>query len=811
MKYNSKEIEEKYRKEWEKSGIYKADDNSKKPKYYCLNEFPYPSGIGIHVGHIFTYIGGDVYARFKRMQGLNVLFPMGWDAFGLPAENFAIKMKKTPQLTVPENIAQFKKVMIELGLSFDWSREVNTTDPSYYKWTQWIFIKLFEKGLAFKDEKPINWCPSCKIGLADEEVVAGKCERCGTETEKRNINQWVVKITDYADRLIDGLQDTDFIEKVKAAQINWINRSEGINFKHKIKDLGIEFEVYDSVPQTFMAQTFFVIAPEHPLVEKMVTGTKYEKPVMNFVASIKKKKVKDEYYLDKENEGVFTGRYVENYCNTGRDLPIWVASYAVIDYGTGIVGCSAHDERDFAFAKKYGIPLKPVLFPKDKQEAEKVRQQKVEYREPDGILEEPIEFKGMRWDKAREPIIKYIVKNGFGRSTTQYHLRDWIFSRQHYWGEPIPMVNCPKCGWVPVDEKDLPVILPEVEHYQPTDTGESPLAKIDSWVNTTCPKCKGSAKRETDTMPNWAGSDWYFIRYLDPHNTQRIADISKQKYWLPIDVYIGGDEHNTLHLLYSRFINQFLYDLGVVPVSEPYKKRVSHGVILGPNNQRMSKSRGNVIVPKDIIEKVGADTTRTYLMFMGPFDATMAWNGHSLMGVRRFYDRVYEYITENIDKFAKKSKPEAAKAVTKTIKEVGERIENFQYNTAIAKLMELINFLEKMKAEDVGKNDIENFVLMLAPFGPFVSEQLWKDLGHKDSVHTQMWPKFDEGLLSESVVDIPVQVNGKVKGRITISVQLSQEEVQKEIMKNESIVKCFDDKTIKKVVYISGKIVNVVI
>ncbi|MCK9368916.1 leucine--tRNA ligase [Candidatus Dojkabacteria bacterium] len=815
MKYNPKEIEKKYREEWEKSEIYKAQDKSTKPKYYCLNEFPYPSGSGIHVGHVFTYIGGDVYARFKRMQGLNVLFPMGWDAFGLPAENYAIKVKKTPQVVVPQNISAYKEVMGQIGLSFDWSREINTTDPSYYKWTQWIFLKLFEKGLAYKEERPINWCPSCKIGLADEEVINGKCERCGTQTERRNISQWIVKITDYADRLIDGLKDTDFIGKVKAAQINWIDRKEWIDITYEIKGIKDTVTVATTRPDTNFGATFIVLAPEHEIVSKLISGkieTKEDlEKIKGYVKAARNKSELDRQkeVTGRDKTGVFTGLYAVNQLS-GKKMPIWITDFVLSSVGTGaVVGVPGHDTRDYEFAKQFGLEIIRVVVGKDREKGEITDKSQVQ--EHEGVMINSGFLDGMDIHKATKKVMDYLEEKGWGKKSIRYHLRDWIFSRQHYWGEPIPMVNCEKCGWVPVDEKDLPVILPEVEHYEPTDTGESPLANIASWVNATCPKCKGKAKRETDTMPNWAGSDWYFIRYLDSSNTREIADVSKQRYWLPVDVYIGGDEHNTLHLLYSRFINQFLFDLGVVPISEPYKKRISHGVILGPNNQRMSKSKGNIITPKDTIEKVGADSLRTYLMFMGPFDATMSWNDHSQMGVKRFYDRVYEYITENINNFAKESKQEIAKAVSKTIKEVGERIESFQYNIAIAKFMELINFLEKTSAGDVGKGDIESFVLMLAPFGPFITEQLWRELGHKESVHTQLWPKYSDNLLCETEIEIPIQVNGKVRGKIKIPVQLSQEDVRKTVEKNESIVKSLEGKTIKKFIYIPGKIVNVVI
>ncbi|HLC69866.1 MAG TPA: leucine--tRNA ligase, partial [Patescibacteria group bacterium] len=568
-KYNPKDIEKKWQKFWEDQGTFEVKEDSTKPKFYGLVEFPYPSGAGLHVGHPRSYTAMDIISRKKRMEGYNVLFPMGFDAFGLPTENFAIKTGRPPKEVTAENIATFTRQLKMLGFSFDWSRAVDTTDPKYYKWTQWIFLQLFKHGLAYKKAMPINWCPSCKIGLANEEVVDGKCERCGTPVERRDKEQWMLAITKYADKLLEGLNEVNYIERAKIQQQNWIGRSEGVNFKHRVKDLGVEFEVYDSIPQTFLAQTFIIIAPEHPLVGQLIKGTAYEGPVAKFVEEIKNKKLKGKFNIETDMEGIFTGRYSENYLGTGRDLPIWVASFALVEYGTGIVGCSAHDERDWAFAKKYNLPLKPVLFPKDKDLAERVRNLEIFYRAPDGILEEPKEFRGLTWEAARQPVIDYVVKNGWGEKRVNYKLRDWVFSRQRYWGEPIPLVNCPKCGWVPLAEEDLPLTLPEVEHYEPTDTGESPLAAIEDWVKTTCPNCGSNARRETDTMPNWAGSSWYFLRYCDPTNDQELCSMDKLKYWMPIDWYNGGMEHTVLHLLYSRFWNQFLFDIGVVPAREP--------------------------------------------------------------------------------------------------------------------------------------------------------------------------------------------------------------------------------------------------
>jgi len=804
-KYNPKDIEKKWQKFWEDQGTFEVKEDSTKPKFYGLVEFPYPSGAGLHVGHPRSYTAMDIISRKKRMEGYNVLFPMGFDAFGLPTENFAIKTGRPPKEVTAENIATFTRQLKMLGFSFDWSRAVDTTDPKYYKWTQWIFLQLFKHGLAYKKAMPINWCPSCKIGLANEEVVDGKCERCGTPVERRDKEQWMLAITKYADKLLEGLNEVNYIERAKIQQQNWIGRSEGVNFKHRVKDLGVEFEVYDSIPQTFLAQTFIIIAPEHPLVGQLIKGTAYEGPVAKFVEEIKNKKLKGKFNIETDMEGIFTGRYSENYLGTGRDLPIWVASFALVEYGTGIVGCSAHDERDWAFAKKYNLPLKPVLFPKDKDLAERVRNLEIFYRAPDGILEEPKEFRGLTWEAARQPVIDYVVKNGWGEKRVNYKLRDWVFSRQRYWGEPIPLVNCPKCGWVPLAEEDLPLTLPEVEHYEPTDTGESPLAAIEDWVKTTCPNCGSNARRETDTMPNWAGSSWYFLRYCDPTNDQELCSMDKLKYWMPIDWYNGGMEHTVLHLLYSRFWNQFLFDIGVVPAREPYKKRTSHGMILAKGGEKMSKSKGNVVNPDEMVKQYGTDALRTYIMFMGPFDQAVEWDTNGLIGVRRFLDRVYTLK----DKVEEIGSDTFVTVLHQAIKKVTEDIDEMHFNTAVAKLMELTN--ELVKADKIGKNNWSIFLKLLSPFAPHLAEELWSEIGNKKTIAYEPWPVYDPELARDKEITLAVQINGKLRETLLVSPEIGEAEAKRLALQSEKVQKWLDGKEPKKVIYVKGKLISIVI
>ncbi|MDD2483288.1 MAG: leucine--tRNA ligase [Candidatus Shapirobacteria bacterium] len=794
---NFKEIENKWKKFWEdNAGLYQAKNDSDKKKKYILVEFPYPSGSGLHVGHAFSFTGGDVYARFKRMQGENVMFPMGWDAFGLPTENYAIKMKKKPQQVTKENTDMFRKQMKDLAFSFDWSREVNTTDPSYYKWTQWIFIQLFNKGLAYKKEMPINWCPSCKIGLANEEVVDGKCERCGAEVSRRNISQWVVKITDYADKLIEGLKETNFIDKVKQAQINWIGKSEGAKIKFKISDVSSQIsdlEVFTTRPDTLPGVTFMVVAPEHQLVDQIISSSVFQKEeIENYVKNARKKSELERTELSKDKTGVFSGLYAINPVNN-KEIPIWISDFVLASYGTGaIMAVPAHDERDHAFAKKFGLTIVPVLN-KEGWDFEKKAFTEVE--------------KGEEFNK----MLNWVEEKGIGERTSSYHLRDWIFSRQHYWGEPIPMVNCPKCGMIPVKESDLPIVLPEVEAYEPTDDGQSPLSQMTDWVNTTCPKCGGEAKRETDTMPNWAGSDWYFLRYIDPHNDTVLASQELMKYWSPVDVYIGGDEHNVLHLLYSRFIYKFLWDLGVVPKEypEPYIKRLSHGVILGPDNQRMSKSKGNVIVPETVADIYGVDVVRMYLMFMGPFDSTMAWNEKTLMGVKRYLDRLEKFINSQKENNLASSK-EVKMIINKLINGVTEDLEAFRYNTAIAKMMEALNSLSV--GQSISLSDIKTLIKLLAPFAPYMAEELYSFF-EKTSVHAALWPVADPKFLIGDETTVMVSINGKVRDKLIIKNEelINKEEILRKAKGLDNIKKWIGTGEIVKEVYVPGKMVNLVI
>ena len=827
--YDHKKIEKKWQKAWEEKGIFHAKNNSKNPKFYGLIEFPYPSGAGMHVGHIRSNTAMDIISRKRRMEGFNVLYPIGWDAFGLPTENYAIKTGIHPIKVTKDNTDVFRRQLKALGFSFDWSREINTTDPKYYKWTQWIFLQFLKKGLAYKKKMAINWCPKDKIGLANEEVVDGKCERCGTVVEKREKEQWMLAITKYADRLDKDLDTVNFLEKIKIQQRNWIGRSEGVNFRQKIRDLDIEFEVYDSIPQTFLAQTFTVIAPEHKLIPELVKDTKYEKEVLDFVDRIAKKKTENRFDADKDIEGIFTGRYVENPFGTG-DLPLWIATYVVADYGTGIVNCSAHDERDFNFAKKYNIPLKVALLPEDKELAEKVKSFEVFYREPNGILQLPAECFGLRWHAAREKVIDYIEKKGYGKKTTQFKLRDWVFSRQRYWGEPIPVINCEKCGLVPVPEKDLPVELPKVKNYQPTDDGESPLANISKWVNVKCPNCKGKAKRETDTMPNWAGSSWYYLRYMDPKNSKDFASKKNLEYWNQVDWYNGGMEHTTLHLLYSRFWHKFLYDLKLVPTSEPYMKRTSHGMILADDGTKFSKSKGNGIDPEDIVKIYGADSLRLYQMFMGPFDQSVSWSSDGMVGPRRFIEKVWrvgQKITASSAKNFLETAPSEAKGqgthtflenpspttltklLHKTIKKVSEDIEEMRFNTAVSALMILATEMEK--SEQIEIEDYKKFLQILSPFAPHVADELWNMLGEKKSINFSIWPKWDENLVKDDEIKIMVQVNGKVRAEIMIQAETSEEEIKKQVLLNEAVIRNMAGKEAKRIIYVKNRLINIVI
>jgi len=798
-KYSLEKIEKKWQKEWQKQDLFKAEDKSKKPKKYIMVEFPYPSGDGLHVGHVRSYTALDVLARKKRMQGFNVLYPMGWDAFGLPTENYAIKTGIHPAKVTEQNIKTFKKQMESLGLCFDWSREINTTDPKYYKWTQWIFIQLFKKGLAYQSKMPINWCPSCKIGLANEEVVSGSCERCGAPVEKKNLKQWLLKITDYADRLIDDLEKVDYVEKIKTQQINWIGRSSGTEMDFQVDGSKEKINVFTTRADTSFGITAMVVAPEHPLVGKLTTKENKE-AVKKYILDSKKKSEFERTQLDKEKTGVFTGSYCINPVNKEK-IPIWISDYVIATYGGGAVMIvPAHDKRDYQFAKKYDLEIKEVV-----SGGNISKQAYVDY----GKLVNSGQFDGLSSKEAIEKITDWLEKNKLGRKIVQYKLRDWIFSRQHYWGEPIPIIHCSKCGAVPVPEKDLPVELPHVEKYEPTDTGESPLAAMKDWVNVKCPKCKGKAQRETDTMPNWAGSSWYFLRYTDPKNDKELADPKKLKYWMPVDLYNGGMEHTTLHLLYSRFWHKFLYDIKAVPTAEPYQRRYSHGVVLAEDSRKMSKSFDNVINPDDIVKQYGADTLRTYEMFMGPFDQMISWSTKGVQGCFRFLNKVWGLYNDK-GKIGKESNKELVTKLHQTIKKVGDDIENMKFNTAVASMMEFANaWFEQKKV--LSKKDAQKFLYCLSPFAPFISEELWQGLGNKQSVFKEEWPEADEKLTQEATWNLIIQINGKVRDKIEVEKGISEEKAKELALNQEKIKKWLDNKKPKKVIYIPKRLINLVI
>jgi len=976
--YNFKEIEKKWQEIWENEGYGIADKDSVKPKFYSLVEFPYPSGYGLHVGHCMGYGASDVNSRMKRIQGYNVMYPMGWDAFGLPTENFAIKNKVKPQKITEQAISTFKKQMKSLGYSFDWSREINTTDPSYYKWTQLIFLQFYKHAiidgpstgsgqgklirvadndtttprLAFQAEMPVNWCPSCKIVLANEEVISGKCERCGTEAEKKSQKQWMLRITAYADRLIDDLKTVDYLEKIKTQQINWIGRSEGANIIFKLmgdeKLANKRIEVFTTRADTLFGCTYVVLAPEHQLVSELLNHAENQDEVKKYIEKAKKKSDLERTELQKEKTGVeIKGIKAINPIN-GEEVSVWIADYVLASYGTGaVMAVPAHDERDFEFAKKYGIPIKEVVIPKviDKHDPPKdgvetifrkaiqaivinpknkkvlalkwkkfpwttfvtggiegeedtIAAAKREILEETGYknvkyvktLGGPVEshfyanHKGvnrkahfyallfeleneeiteiaqeeheiheviwMSWDElekdknvkcseydiwldrlnsdghaftnygivinsgefsnldsetAKHEITQKLEKNHLGKFSVNYKLRDWIFSRQHYWGEPIPIVHCEKCGTVPVPEDQLPITLPEIDNYEPTDTGESPLAKISSWVETTCPKCGGTAKRETDTMPNWAGSSWYFLRYCDPHDSDGLASEKKLKEWMPVDLYNGGMEHTTLHLLYSRFWNKFLFDLGVASTSEPYSKRIAHGIILGPDGRKMSKSFGNVINPDDIANKYGADTLRMYIAFIGPYDQESAWNTAGVQGVYRFLKRVWNNQNKTTNS---KDSDELLVKLNQTIAGVTDDFENFRMNTAVSKLMELNNLIEKIG--HISTDNYKKFLILLFPIVPHIASELWSKIDSRDQIFQQVWPAHDKKYLISSNIEVVIQINGKVREKIIVQNDISDEELKETALKNQKIEGIIEGKTVKKIIIVPKKLVSIV-
>jgi leucyl-tRNA synthetase len=797
-KYNPQEIEPKWQKVWEEKGLYRAEDFSDRSKSYILIEFPYPSGQGLHVGHARSYSALDAVARKKRMEGKNVLFPIGWDAFGLPAENYAIKMGVHPKETTAENIANYKRQLKSLGLSFDWSREINTTDPRYYKWTQWIFLKLFEKGLAYQAEMPVNWCPSCRIGLANEEVVGGNCERCGSQVEKKTLKQWMLKITAYADRLIDDLERVDFPEKVKLQQINWIGKSYGTEIDFKVEDSGEIIRVFTTRADTLFGVTAVVLAPENPLVEKLIKAD-YGVAAEKYISAAKKKSDFERTKTEKEKTGVFTGSYCLNPASLEK-VPIWIGDYVVASYGGGaVMVVPAHDKRDYDFAKKYGLQIKEVV-----SGGNVSKDAFVDY----GILVNSGEFNGLPSEEAIEKIAELLEKKALGRKTVQYKLRDWVFSRQHYWGEPIPIIHCQKCGLVPVPEKDLPVELPFVEKYQPTGTGESPLAAIPEWVNVRCPECQGPARRETDTMPNWAGSNWYFMRYLDPQNDKALAGKDKLGYWLPVDWYNGGFEHTTLHLLYSRFIYKFLYDINVAPGPEPYQRRTSHGIVLAEDNRKMSKSFGNVINPDDIVREYGADTLRLYEMFMGPFDQAIAWSTNGMKGCYRFLEKAWKLVLGLGP--SRESGQEIINALHKLNKKVDEDVEDAKFNTIIAAFMEFVNLCQKNEGK-VGRDAVEQFLILLSPFAPHFAEELWQRLGHEESIFQQKWPRAEVEFLKEESMVLIIQINGRMRDKVAVRADMPEEEARELAISREKVKNWISGRKIKKVIFVPGRLINIVI
>ena len=799
--YNHKVVEKKWQKVWDDEKAFAATNDYSKPKYYALVEFPYPSGQGLHVGHPRPYTALDIVARKRRMQGYNVLYPMGWDAFGLPTENYAIKNKIHPKIVTENNVKHFKDQLHSLGYSFDWDREINTTDPKYYKWTQWIFLKLFKAGLAYKKEMPINWCTSCKVGLANEEVVNGVCERCGAPVVRKVKSEWMLKITEYADKLIEGLNDVDYIERVKVSQKNWIGRSTGAEVDFQIKDTTDKLRIYTTRCDTLFGVTYMVVSPEHPYLDKYKDQIKNWEEILAYREQASRKSDFERAELAKDKTGVaIDGLTAINPVN-GKEVPIWVSDYVLMSYGTGaIMAVPAHDERDWEFAKKFNLPIIQVVA----KNGEEVDVNEAAFTDvATGVLINSDFLNGLEVKDAKEKMIKFLEEKGIGQAKTNYKLRDWVFSRQRYWGEPIPIVHCDKCGYVPIDESELPLLLPEVESYMPTDNGESPLAAMTDWVNTTCPCCGGPAKRETDTMPQWAGSSWYFLRYTDPHNDKALASPEALKYWLPVDWYNGGMEHTTLHLLYSRFWHKFLYDQGVVPTPEPYQKRTSHGMILGENGEKMSKSRGNVVNPDDIVQEYGADTLRTYEMFIGAFDLAASWSEDGVKGCRRFLDRVWklqDLMTEE-EGYSK----DLETKMHQTIKKVSNDFENLKYNTAIAAMMTLLN--DFYKKGSITKGELKTLIILLNPVAPHITEEMWQIIGCEGRVYQQTWPEFEEAKTVESSVEIAVQINGKVKGTLGIQKDDPKDQV---IAKAKEVIADKLTGNIIKEIYVPGRLVNIV-
>ena len=799
--YNHKVLEPKWQKVWDDEKAFAATNDYSKPKYYALVEFPYPSGQGLHVGHPRPYTALDIVARKRRMQGYNVLYPMGWDAFGLPTENYAIKNKIHPRIVTENNVARFKAQLHSLGYSFDWDREINTTDPNYYKWTQWIFLKLFKAGLAYKKEMPINWCTSCKVGLANEEVVNGVCERCGSEVVRKVKSEWMLKITEYADKLIEGLNDVDYIERVKVQQKNWIGRSTGAEVDFAIKGKEEKLRIYTTRCDTLFGVTYMVVSPEHPYLDQFKDEIKNWDEIEAYREAASKKSDFERAELAKDKTGVaIDGLSAINPVN-GKEVPIWVSDYVLMSYGTGaIMAVPAHDERDWEFAKKFNLPIIQVVA----KNGEAVDVNEAAFTDvATGVLINSDFLNGLEVKDAKAKMIEFLEENKIGTAKTNYKLRDWVFSRQRYWGEPIPIVHCEKCGYVPLDESELPLLLPEVDSYMPTDNGESPLAAMTDWVNTTCPCCGGPAKRETDTMPQWAGSSWYFLRYTDPNNDEALASPEALKYWMPVDWYNGGMEHTTLHLLYSRFWHKFLYDQKVVPTPEPYQKRTSHGMILGENGEKMSKSRGNVVNPDDIVNEYGADTLRTYEMFIGAFDLAASWSEDGVKGCRRFLERVWKLQDLMTDEEGYSKDLETK--MHQTIKKVSTDFENLKYNTAIAAMMALIN--DFYKKNSITKGEFKTLITLLNPVAPHITEELWENAGFEGRVYQTQWPTYDEAKTVESSVEIALQINGKIRGTLMIDKDAAKDDV---IAKAKEELADKLTGNIVKEIYVPGRIVNIV-
>ena len=804
MGYNFKNIEKKWQEKWYSKGTFNARNDFSMKKWFGLIEFPYPSGQGLHVGHPRSYTALDIIARKRRMQGYNVLFPIGFDAFGLPAENYAIKNHIHPKITTEKNINHFKEQLKSIGFSFDWSREINTTDPNYYKWTQWIFIQLYKKGLAYKTTMPINFCTGCKVGLANEEVVNGVCERCGSPVVQKEKSQWMLKITEYAQRLIDDLDDVDYLDKIKAQQRNWIGRSEGAEVQFKIDGTDKTLTVYTTRPDTLFGATYMVVAPEHHIIEELQDKITNMDEINQYKYQASLKSDFERAELNKEKTGCEIKGIKAINPLTGKEIPIWISDYVLITYGTGaIMAVPGHDTRDHDFAKKFNLPIIQVI----KSNSEEVDIEKEAFTDvTTGVLINSGFLNDLSVEEAKKKVIEYLEENKIGHKQVNYKLRDWVFSRQRYWGEPIPMVHCDKCGWVPVDEKDLPLRLPDIEDYEPGENGESPLAKHTEWIKTTCPHCGGPATRETDTMPQWAGSSWYYLRYMDPHNDNALASKEALEYWSPVDWYNGGMEHTTLHLLYSRFWHKFLYDIGVVPTKEPYQKRTSHGMILGSNGEKMSKSKGNVINPDDIVNEFGADAFRVYEMFMGPFDQTAPWSMESIRGCAKFLDRVWNLQTLLVDGDEYSEKFE--KMMHQSIKKVSSDIEEMKFNTSVATFMTMVNEFYKQKV--INRAEFKTFLQLLNPFAPHITEELWNTvLGYNTPLAYEKWPTYDEAKTINDTFNLPIQVNGKLRNSIDIEFDLPEEEVKKLV--HEKMDEYLKDKNIVKEIYVKNRIYNIVV